>query len=63
MDPKANEKFVEVLKQEYDSIFKDKSRKMTVNYGKINKYLGMTIDYTTKSLCNNTMFDYTKEIL
>ena len=63
MDPKANENFIEVLKQEYDSIFKDGSRKMTVNYRKINKYLGMNIDYKTKSLGNNTMFDYIKEIL
>ena len=63
MDPKAKEKFVEVLKQEYDRIFKYGSRKMTVDFGKINKYLGMTIDYTTKILGNNTMSDYTNKIL
>ena len=63
VDTKVNGKFLEVPKQEYDSIFKDGSRKMTVNYRKINKYLGMNIDYKTKILGNNTMSDYTNKIL
>ena len=63
MDPKFNDKFVEVLKQEYKSIFEDGPKKMTVNWGNIYKYLGMAIDYTTKGLCKPTIFYYTKQIL
>ena len=47
----------------YEIIFKDESRKKTVNRGKIHKYLGMTIYYKNKGLCKIMMFDYTKEIL
>ena len=57
VDTKVNGKFLEVPKQEYDSIFKDGYGKMTANNGNIYKYIGMTIDYTTKSLCKTTMFD------
>ena len=57
VDPMVNEKFIEVLKQEYESIFEDRSGKMTVNRGKIHKYLRMAIDYTTKGLCKTRTFD------
>ena len=56
-------KFIQVLKQEYERIFEDWYIKMDVNRGKIQKYLEMTIDYTTKGLCKTMMFDYIKEIL
>ena len=36
---------------------------MTVNRGKIHKYLVITIDYTTKGLCKIAVFNYINEIL
>jgi hypothetical protein len=39
---------IECLFQEYESIFEDGSRAMTVNRGKEHKYLGMTLDYTVR---------------
>ena len=62
LDPKVNYKFIELLKQEYDSILEDRYGKMTLNCGKIRKYLEITIDYTTKGLRKITMFDCIKEI-
>jgi hypothetical protein len=36
---------------------------MTVSRGKINKYLGMTLDYTIRGQVKITMFDYVDEII
>ena len=35
---------------------------MTVNQGKVHKYLGMTLDYTTKVICKVIMLDYIEEL-
>jgi len=51
------------LCQEYESIFEDGSGKMTVNRGKVHKYLGMTLDYTVRGQVKITMIDYVDEIL
>ena len=60
MDTKVNDKSIEVLKQEYESIFEDRHRNMTVNHGKIQNYLVMIIYYMNKGLYKTTMFDYIK---
>ena len=63
VDTKVNDDLIKILKEEYESIFEDGSGKMTVNRGKVHKYLGMTLDYTTKGLCKVTMLDYIEEVI
>ena len=63
VDSKVNDKFIEILREEYESIFEDGSRKMKVSRGKTHKYLGMTLDFTVKSQCKIHMFDYVEEII
>ena len=36
---------------------------LTVSYGKIHEYLGMTIDWSTEGKVVFTMYDYLKDIL
>ena len=62
-DKKVNDRMIKWLRQEYESIFEDGSGKMTVNRGKVHKYLGMTLDYTVRGRVKITMFDYVDEIL
>jgi hypothetical protein len=54
---------IDWLRQEYESIFEDGSGKMTVNRGRVQKYLGMTLDYTVHGRVNISMFDYVDEII
>jgi hypothetical protein len=54
---------IEYLRQESESIFKDKNGAMTVSRGKIHKYIGMTLDYTVSGQVKITMFDYVDEII
>ncbi len=63
VDPEVNTKLIEVLKQEYESIFEDGSGEMTVHRGKVHKYLGMTLDFTNPGQCKVSMFDYIDKIL
>ena len=51
------------LRKQYENIFEDGSGKMKVSKGKIHKYLGMTLDFTTKNIVKISMFDYVKEII
>jgi hypothetical protein len=51
------------LRREYKSIFEDKSGEMTVSRGKVQKYLGMTLDYTIHGQVKITMIDYVDKIL
>ena len=60
---KVMDKTIKWLKREYESIFEDGSGKMAVSRGKVHKYLGMTLDYTTKGQVKITMYDYIDEIL
>ena len=48
VNQKVLKKTVEWLWSEYKSIFEDGSGKMKVHFGKIHKYLGMTLDYSKK---------------
>ena len=34
-----------------------------MNKGKVHKYLGMTLDFTTKGQVKISMFDYVKEVI
>jgi hypothetical protein len=51
------------LRQEYESIFEEGSRAMTVSRGKIHKYLGMTLDYSLPEKVKITMLDYVNGII
>ena len=62
-DSKVNDSFIDVLRQEYESIFEDGSGKMKVSRGQVHKYLGMTLDFRTKGQCKVSMFDYVEEVL
>ena len=43
----ANNAFIETLREEYESVFEDGSGKLKVQRGKVLKYLGMPMDFTT----------------
>jgi len=69
-DCKVSHKSVQVvdeaikwLRRDYESIFEDGSGAMTVHRGRVHKYLGMTIDYSSKGLAKITMVDYVKDII
>jgi hypothetical protein len=52
-----------LLCREYKSIFKDSSGAMVVRQGYMHRYLGMTIDYSTKGVTRILMVDYVKDIV
>jgi hypothetical protein len=51
------------LRQDYESIFEDGSGAMVVHRGLVHKYLGMTINYSTKGVAQILMVDYVKNIV
>jgi Reverse transcriptase (RNA-dependent DNA polymerase) len=59
--PKAMDDMTAWLKDECENIFEDGTGKMTVSRGKVHRYLGMTLDYSTPGQIS--MFDYINEIL
>jgi hypothetical protein len=52
-----NDKIIAWLRKEYESVFKDGTGKMKVARGKVHKYLGMTLDFTTPKLVKVTFVD------
>ena len=52
-----------MIRQEYESIFEDVSGKMTVSRGKVQKYLGMTLDYIVCGQVHNTMIAFLDDVL
>ena len=60
---KTNDEFIEVIRDEYETIFKDGSGKMTVRRGKKHKYLGMDLYFTMKGEVKVKMAYYTKECI
>jgi hypothetical protein len=60
---RANDNMIDLLRQEYESIFEDGLGQMTVSRGRVHKYLGMTLDYTVHGQVNILMFDYIDEII
>ncbi len=57
------DKAIKWLHQDYKSIFKDGSGAMVVHRGLVHRYLGMTIDYSTKGVAQISMVDYVKDIV
>ena len=62
-DLKVNDSFIGVIRVEYQSIFEYGSGMMQLNRGKIQKHLGMALDYTTVGQVKITILDYIDEIL
>ena len=54
---------IEWLRKDYESIFEDGSGRMKVSRGKVHKYLGMTLDFTTMGQVKISMLNYVKEII
>ncbi len=44
------DKAIKWLRQDYESIFKDGSGAMVVHQGLVHRYLGMTINYSTRGV-------------
>ena len=51
------------LRRDYESIFEDGSGAMVVHRGHVHKYLGMTIDFSSRGLTKVSMIDYVKDIV
>ena len=60
---KVNDQMIKWLRQEYESIFEDVSRKMAVSRGKVHKYLGMNLYYTVCGQVQITMIDFLDTVL
>ncbi|CAJ1943712.1 unnamed protein product [Cylindrotheca closterium] len=58
MDPKVNDKFAEWLNMRYGSI-----QACKIVRGKIQRYLGMTLDFSVKGKLKIRMDDYVKNML
>jgi len=63
IDVKLQDEFIEILRQEYESIFEDGSGAMQVSRGKVHTYLGMQLDFTVPGQVKVSMFGYVQEIL
>ena len=62
-DREVNDEFINILRDEYESVFEDGSRKMKVRKVKLHEYLGMILEYSVKGKVKITMLDYINEIL
>jgi hypothetical protein len=60
---KVVDQTIEWLRKDYENVFEDGSGKMKVSQGKIHKYLGMTLDFSTKGEVKISMIDYIKEVI
>ncbi len=54
---------MEWLRKNYESVFEDGSGKMKISHGKMHKYLGMMLDFSTKQQLKISMFEYMNDIL
>ena len=63
VDSRANDEFIDWLRENYESIFEDGSGKMKVHRGKVHDFIGMKLDFTTKGQVQVSMLDYIQEIL
>jgi len=63
LDPKVVDYTIAWLRNEYESVFTDGSGMMKVARGKVHKYLGMTLDFTTSKTVKVTMLEYVDEII
>ena len=51
------------MRAEYKRVLTDGSGKMKVARGKVHKYLGVTIDFTTKGAVKISMIEFNDEII
>ena len=63
VDPKVNDELELKLREEYEYIMEDGSGKMKVHRGKVHDYLGMTLDYSEKGICQVSMPKFIDEVL
>jgi hypothetical protein len=63
LDPKVVDYTIAWLRDEYKSIFTNGSGMMKVARGKVNKYLGMMLDFATLKIVKVTMLEYVDEII
>jgi hypothetical protein len=60
---KVNDDTISWLRRDYESIFTDGSGKMKVARGKVHKYLGMKLDFTTAGVVIVTMIEYVDDVI
>ena len=60
---KVNDNIIAWLRQEYESIFTDGSGTIKVSRGRVNIYVGMTLDFTIDKVVKVTMISYVNEII
>ena len=60
---KVNDYTIDWLRRDYESIFTDGSGEMKVARGKVHKYLGMKLDFTTAGVVIVTMIEYVNDII
>ena len=60
---KVNDNTIKWLRRDYESIFTDGSGEMKVARGKVHKYLGMKLDFTTAGVVIVTMIDYVDDVI
>ena len=60
---KVNDYTINWLCRDYESIFTDGFGEMKVARGKVHKYLGMRLDFTTAGLVIVTMIEYVNDII
>ena len=60
---KVNDDTISWLRQDYESIFTDGSGEMKVARGKVHKYLGMKLDFTTAGVVIVTMIEYVNDVI
>ena len=63
VNKKVNDKFINVLRKEYESIFEDGTGKMKVHRGKVLQCLGMTLDFSVDGQVKITMPGYIRECI
>ena len=51
------------IKKTYERLFKDGSGAMNLNHGMIHKYLGMTLDCSTRGEVKIMMYNYIRDII
>jgi hypothetical protein len=60
---KVNDNTIKWLRRDYESIFTDGSGKMKVARGKVHKYLGMKLDFTTTGVVIVTIINYVDDVI
>ena len=60
---KVMDKMIQWLLLEYENVFEVGTGQIKVHHGKINKYLGMSLDFSHVKQCRITMIDHVEEIV